>query len=72
MCKGVMPHLKVLAVNTFAVVATVNACLEALAVLLQAPRLLAVTAFVVPSGACSTSLLLHACSKYSDTVQTAM
>lgn len=54
------PHLKVLAVNAFAVVATVDACLEALAVLLQAPRLLAIAAFVMASCACSVALLLQA------------
>ena len=55
-----MPHLKVLAVDAFAVVAAVDAGLKALAVLLQASGLLAVTAFVVASSAGSAPLLLQA------------
>ena len=59
---GLRPHLKVLAVNTLAVVATEDACLEALTVLLKASRLLAVAAFVVASSADSVAFLLHVSS----------
>lgn len=53
------PHLKVLAVNALAVVATVDACLEALAVFLQAARLLAVAALVVPGCSRHEAFLLY-------------
>lgn len=52
-------HLKVLTVNALAVVPTVNACLEALAVLLQAARLLAVAALIVTGSASHSPLLLQ-------------
>ena len=51
-------HLKVLAVNTLAVVPAEDPCLEALAVLLQASRFLAVAAFVVAGSASHDALLL--------------
>ncbi len=52
-------HLKVLAVNAFAVVPAVDACLEALTVLLEAARLLAVAALVVASSTSHSPLLLQ-------------
>ena len=52
-------HLKVLAVNALAVVPAVDACLEALAVLLEAARLLAVAALIVASSTSHSPLLLQ-------------
>jgi hypothetical protein len=52
-------HLKVLAVNALAIVPAVDACLKALAVLLEAARLLAVAALIVASSASHSSLLLQ-------------
>ena len=53
-------HLEVLAVNALAVIATVNPGLEALAILFEAARLLAVAAFVVAWCAGHNPFLLHA------------
>lgn len=52
-------HLEVLAVNALAVVPAVDACLEALAVLLEAARFLAVAALIVTGSTSHSSLLLH-------------
>jgi hypothetical protein len=53
-----MPHLEVLAVHTFADLPTEDAGLKALAVLLQAARLLAVTALGVAHSSISRTLSL--------------
>jgi hypothetical protein len=47
---ALLTHIKVLAVDALAVVRAEYGCLEALAVLLEAPTLLAVAALVVTSG----------------------
>jgi hypothetical protein len=56
-------NLKILAVNALAVVPAVDACLEALTVLLEAARLLAVAALIVTSSASHSALLLRGSHK---------